>query len=59
MIGDLPPVWIHFSYKRLPDYCYGCGIIGYNHKECKVGRVKQENSQTTNSFTEHDYVWDI
>lgn len=35
-IGYLPPVWIRFSYKRLPDYCYKCEIIGHNHRKCKT-----------------------
>lgn len=35
-IGNLPPTWIHFSYERLLDYCYGYGIIGHNCKECST-----------------------
>lgn len=36
MIDDLLLVWIRFSYDCLPDYCYGYGIIGHNHKNCMV-----------------------
>lgn len=27
-------VWITFSYERLLDFCYWCGIMGHGHKDC-------------------------
>lgn len=31
-----PPEEILIRYERLPEYCYMCGIIGHQIKECTI-----------------------
>lgn len=31
-------LWVKFQYERLPNLCYGCGIIGHVVPECKLFR---------------------
>ncbi|KAL5787264.1 hypothetical protein ACOSP7_004213 [Xanthoceras sorbifolium] len=28
-------------YERLPDFCYGCGFIGYSFRECYNSEVRK------------------
>ena len=36
--------WVHFKYERLPNFCYRCGLLEHDLKECpeSVGRDKVE-----------------
>jgi len=31
-----PYIWIKFKYLKLPDFCYGCGVLGHTLKACEV-----------------------
>ncbi|KAK5793418.1 hypothetical protein PVK06_034564 [Gossypium arboreum] len=33
-VGDKRQVWLPFKYESLPNFCFGCGIIGHNVKDC-------------------------
>lgn len=32
--GDQRKYWLPFKYESLPGYCYGCGCMGHNVKDC-------------------------
>ena len=33
-IDDLETSWVTFKYERLPIFCYRCGILGHQDREC-------------------------
>lgn len=35
-LGGREPIWIRFSYERLPNYCYLCEKIGHQYKDCVI-----------------------
>ena len=35
-MGDLDPLWISFQYERMPIFCYWCGLINHDKKDCKL-----------------------
>lgn len=34
-ISGMEPMWISFTYERLPNYYVCNGILGHGHRECK------------------------
>lgn len=33
-LGPLGVFWVRFAYERLPNFCYGCGKVGHQYKDC-------------------------
>ncbi|XP_042964598.1 uncharacterized protein LOC122298810 [Carya illinoinensis] len=42
-IGLEKPVWIRFSYERLPNFCYCCGLLNHSHSECVKWKDQQHS----------------
>lgn len=32
--SDGEKIWVSFKYKRLPMFCYHCGLLGHDLKHC-------------------------
>lgn len=35
-LGLSEPVWVQFTYERLPNFCYYCGRLRHTNKECNT-----------------------
>lgn len=35
-IGDSSPSWVSFQDERMPIFCYWCGILNHDEKDCKL-----------------------
>ena len=36
MLGDGREVWVNFKYEKMPNFCYWCGLVSHDAKECSV-----------------------
>ncbi|KAK5784082.1 hypothetical protein PVK06_038600 [Gossypium arboreum] len=41
-VGDSKRVWLPFKYESLPNFYFGCGIMGHNVKDCTEFLIKRE-----------------
>ena len=32
--GGLPNLWIPFKYEKLGNFCFRCGMLGHEHRDC-------------------------
>ncbi|KAE8785354.1 retrotransposon protein [Hordeum vulgare] len=44
-VEDEEKSWCPFEYEYVPDFCYTCGILGHNEKECSIKLKKGETPQ--------------
>lgn len=35
--------WVRIAYEKIPDFCYGCGMLGHLIMDCKKRPEEQEN----------------
>lgn len=42
-MGGLSPTWVEFKYERLPIFCYWCGMINHDEKDCKQWMRSKES----------------
>ena len=43
--------WISFKYKKLPNFCYWCGLISHDGKDCNLWLARKETGHA--EPTEH------
>ncbi|MBA0613537.1 hypothetical protein Godav_013956, partial [Gossypium davidsonii] len=41
-IDNFNKSWISFKYEKLPIFCFGCGRMGHNLKECQVLNIVEK-----------------
>ena len=49
-IGELSPSWVSFQYERMPIFCYWCGLLNHDEKDCKLwihskGTLRKDEQQ--------------
>ena len=36
VLDDDEEVWVSFSYEKLPNFCYWCGMVSHDDKDCDI-----------------------
>jgi hypothetical protein len=48
-LGKDDPIWVTLKYKKLPTYCYQCGILGHSERECREGVHKGQQCRRSDA----------
>ena len=41
-LDDNEKIYISFKYKKLPNFCYWCGLISHDGKDCNIGLARKD-----------------
>lgn len=44
--NNLPTMWVNFKFEMVQGYCYKCGIIGHEKRQCGRDKVMAPNDPT-------------
>ena len=36
LLGNDEEVWVSFKYEKMPNFCYWCGMVSHDAKECSI-----------------------
>ena len=36
LLGTDEEVWVSFKYEKMPNFCYWCGMVSHDAKECSI-----------------------
>ena len=36
LLGKEEEVWVSFKYEKMPNFCYWCGMVSHDAKECNI-----------------------
>ena len=39
--------WFYIQYKRMPNFCYCCGLLGHDREDCKMEGENDEDRGTS------------
>ena len=45
-LDDNEEIWVSFKYEKLPNFCYWCGLVSHDEKDCEVWLARKESTNT-------------
>ena len=46
----LPELWIPFKYEKLRNFCFGCGLLGHDQRDCQDKGAQLSIQEGVTSF---------